>query len=695
MIKPEILAPAGTEEQLCAAVRTGADGVYMGYGSFNARAGAENISAESLKSAVMYCHERNVRLYVAMNTLVKDCELGDALYAAEDICQSGADGVIVQDLGAAKIFKDCAPHMPLHASTQMTVHTPSGAELLHNLGFKRVVLAREMSGAEIEQVVKSCNIETEVFVHGAHCMSVSGQCYLSSVLGGRSGNRGLCAQPCRLPFCSKDLKGERTGTGHDLSLKDMSLVSHIEQLSKIGVTSLKIEGRLKRPEYIAAAVTVCRMAADGEPIPDGLFEKLEAVFSRSGFTDGYFTAKRGKAMFGYRRKDDVTAATGEVFSSLRQLYKDERAKVSVDFSLRAYTGEPLTLSVKDGVNAVTVSGDIVEKMKTAPTDREKLCSQLKKTGGTPYFAGDISADLGGDIFVPASGINGLRREALSALSEKRRRISAVSFDKTGLAEPKEHISNNSPGLRACFYDIKNIPLNADRCEIVFVPISAVKNAEDIKALQDKGLNLGVTVTGGMFGREEHISELLCKAGELSVNHMLAGNLGALPLAKKAGLTAHCSFRLNAANSYSLEYLKELGAADTEISFELTAGQISKAQGGIKRGAVVYGKLPLMLTRNCPAANSGVPCGECRGRGKIIDRKGKDFEVICDGICSQLLNPVPLCVFDRLSDFRGIDFYSLFFTTETAFEAQKTIEAFFARKNPFKPSTTGLYVKGIQ
>ena len=291
MNKVEILAPVGSMEALKAAVRCGANAVYLGQKNFSARKNSQNFDEEELLEAVAYAHQRGVQVHQALNILVFDHELDALKGCIRAACQAGVDALIVQDLGVASIVKALAPDLPLHASTQMAIHSPAGVKAAEELGFSRVVLARELSREEIARIRKSTPLQLEVFVHGAHCMCVSGQCYMSAMFGGKSGNRGQCAQPCRLPFTVEG-QGENV-----LSLKDMSLVEKLPLLQEMGIDSVKIEGRMKRPEYVAAAVTACRMALAGER-PD--LHSLQAVFSRSGFTSGYFDAKVDKTMFGFR-----------------------------------------------------------------------------------------------------------------------------------------------------------------------------------------------------------------------------------------------------------------------------------------------------------------------------------------------------------------------------------------------------------
>ena len=412
--KIEVLAPAGNPAALKAAVFAGADAVYMGGSLFSARASAVNFSREEMREAVLFARERNVRVYVTVNTLLKDDELPEALDFCKFLCSVPVDGILIQDMGLFNILREACPEMPLHASTQMSLHTPGGAALLKELGASRVVLAREMSLKEIEEVSKKTDVELEAFVHGALCMSLSGQCYFSAMLGGRSGNRGRCAQTCRLPFAAPG------GTGHDLSLKDMSFIDHIETLHNAGVCSAKIEGRMKRPEYVAAAVAACRKAADGEPVPENLLEHLNAVFSRSGFTDSYLSAHRGRIMFGTRTKEDVESANSAVFAQLHTLYKNEAQRVPVTFTLSAFAGENPRVTVSDGENEAVVTAEdcVCEIAQKLPVNIERWEQQLRKTGGTPYLCEAVQIDTDEKTALPISALNGLRREALKKLGAK-------------------------------------------------------------------------------------------------------------------------------------------------------------------------------------------------------------------------------------------------------------------------------------
>lgn len=428
MSRIEILAPAGSPESLRAAAACGADAVYLGIDVLNARRNAANFTRENLAETVQYCHIRGLKVYLTLNIILLEQELPMLVEVARAACEAGVDAAIVQDLGAAALLRRCCPGLRLNASTQMAVHNPEGARRLEQLGFSRVVLARECSRQEIEQIVRATSLEVEVFVHGALCMCVSGQCYLSSVLGQRSGNRGLCAQPCRLGF-------ETRASSHALSLKDMSLIERIGELESLGVRSVKIEGRMKRPEYVAAAVTACRDALEGRPID---LEGLQSVFSRSGFTDGYYTGVRSLDMFGIRGKEDVTAAAG-VLGRLETLYTDPRRQVQkvgigLDFSMQA--GEPSVLSVADcDGNTVRVEGESPQAALNKPTSPERAEASLSKTGGTPYRVERVSCTIGPGLMLPAAAINALRREALSRLDGLRGRARTVPFDPSGVELP--------------------------------------------------------------------------------------------------------------------------------------------------------------------------------------------------------------------------------------------------------------------
>ena len=545
----ELLAPAGSPESLVPAVRCGADAVYLGARRFSARSGAHNFDEAALAQAVSYCHARDVKVYLALNTLTRDSELPDALQLAQYACQLGIDGVIVQDLGLVGELRRIAPGLRLHGSTQMSVHTLGGVRLLADLGLQRVVLARELSLAEIEEIAASSPIELEVFVHGALCMSVSGQCYFSAMLGGRSGNRGQCAQTCRLPFSCPG------GTGHDLSLKDLSLVDELPRLQALGIASAKIEGRMKRPEYVAAAVTACRRTLDGDPLPPRFMAQLEGVFSRSGFTKGYFNHKLGREMFGVRSKEDVTASA-QALGPSRALYRAERQSVPVALELRVEEGKPAALFVTDGQGrCAAATGPAPEVAQRTPLTEERAREQLCKMGNTPFFAQTVKAAIPSNQTLPLSALNQMRRDCLQTLLERRgeaRPIACAAPEFSTMPPPPVE----KVRLYGYFSSPAQLPPDLSPFHRVFLPLETPP--EQLEALQKAGIPLGVELPRGMFGTEKALSRALCAVKELGILHASCGTLGAAALAKGAGMRLHGGLGLNLFNSAALAQGAALG-----------------------------------------------------------------------------------------------------------------------------------------
>ena len=674
----EILAPVGGSEQLIAAVRSGADAVYLGTKLFNARRNADNFG-DSLEAAVKYCHGRGVKVHVTVNTLIMDAERDSLIHEAERIARSGADAVIIQDLAVARIFRECCPEMPMHASTQLTVHNLSGALMAKDLGFSRVVPARELSLEEIREIAKS-GLEIECFVHGALCMCLSGACYLSSMLGGRSGNRGLCAQPCRLDFRSG-------GRHYALSLKDMSYIDKINALLDVGVCSFKIEGRMKRPEYVAAAVYACRDALAGRQ-PD--MDTLRAVFSRSGFTDGYLTGRRTLDMFGHRTKEDVQNSAA-VMSSLAGLYRAERMSVPVDMTLSLNSGVPAELSVSDGENTVSVTGAVPQAAMTRPTDRENAGRNLGKTGGTPFFLRDLALENAGSLALPPSEINALRRDALEKLLSLRETPVEKAFSPT---EPEPLPSRDLPSkaaLRLRFESSRQIPENSGD-HVIILPIEEIAAHPDL--LTRFGGRLWGEMPAAVFpAAEPGVKKTLEKLRNVGFKDIYAGNIGTVRMALDAGFTVHGGHGLNILNSFSLEELRRLGLADGTLSFELNMNAARGIAGTLPRGIIAYGYLPLMTMRACPAQSKG-GCGKCGGVSQLTDRMGIDFPLICHRRhYVTLLNSRPLHMAEKLPS--GFDFMTLFFTTETKDQCREIIADYTLGRAFSGERTKGLYYRELR
>ncbi len=685
MAKIEILAPAGGYDSVVAAVRSGADAVYVGEKRFSARASAKNFSDEELRHAVAYCHVHGVKVYVTLNTLVFDEEFEALAAAIRAAAEADADALIVQNMGVARLARQIAPELPLHASTQMSVHTASGVQALCEMGFKRVVLAREMSREEIKKAAK-LPIELEVFVHGALCMSVSGQCYFSAMLGSRSGNRGACAQTCRLPFSVNSQKG-----GYALSLKDNSLIPHLADMQAIGVASAKIEGRMKRPEYVAAAVRACVEQRDFGFITDQTAAQLRGVFSRTGFTDGYYTGKRGAGMFGTRTRDDVVSADEKLLAQIRQGYKDEYSHIPLSGSFSAKTGERAALTLTDGAHTVAVFSECkAEPAQKVALTAEKCRVQLGKTGGTAYLLDAVSINIEEALSLPLAALNTMRREALEQMNRLRANRHHYQINNIIIQAPEPY----RPSMRTTRVRIPKTKIGKGfrACEIVFVPLFS--DTREWERLQQEGYPLGVEIPRGMFGREEQIERQLRRAKEAGVTHALCQNIGAVYVAKQLGFVLHGGFGLNLCNTYDLLWAEETGLADVELSLELTFERIDRLGGSIGRGIVSYGYLPLMLCRNCPAKSIGLDCKTCKNNSKMTDRKGKRFLLRCDGNSTEVLNCVPLYIAEKEISKLSTSFRVLRFTVENYVENVENaweINDFSMLKDNF---TRGLYKRGV-
>ncbi len=678
--KGEILSPVGSKEMLYAAVRSGADAVYLGAKEFSARRNAENFDISELLHTVEYCHIRGVKVYLTLNILIRDCEFEDALNLAYAAYNAGIDGIIVQDLGLAKVLHEKLPNLPLHASTQLSIHSPSSLPLLKKLGFCQVVVAREMS---LEDLIVFCkeaqkyNITVEAFVHGALCMSMSGQCLLSAFLGSRSGNRGLCAGPCRLPFATEN------GTGYDLSLKDLSLIDYIPRLYEIGVRSFKIEGRMKRPEYVAAATKACKQALIFGKADATLERTLKNVFSRSGFTSGYLENKLGRDMFGIRTKEDVLSADKE-FPVLHEIYRKEYKSVKVSVTAVIKENEPITLTLSDGKNTVTAKGDIPQKAKNKALSYEEALKSFTKFGDTPYFDEGGSINLQDGLFVPSSTLNSLRREACEMLDKKRaeldREKAAIYYSPKSISAPDK----KQPDLIIRVETPDQIPKNLECIKAIIFPLE-----KDFEVTQ--GITNIVDIPRGIIS-EAAIRNRLLLYKEKGVNTCLCGNLSAVEIAKDLSLNIIADTGLNIHNSESAHTAHKLGAKAVILSNELTCEDLNALNSPIPKGVISYGNIPLMLFKNCPIKN-GKSCKDCDKTGTITDRLGTKFPIRCRMGYSELLNSVPLWLADKKDKLNGLDFEILYFTLETPVQVEQIINAYKNGESANGKFTRGLFFKG--
>ena len=687
MAKIEILAPVGSEEMLRAAVFSGADAVYLGFSGFNARTGAGNFDADSLKEAVRFCHARGVKVHVALNTTVYGGELAALADAVRAVAASGADAVICQDLAVAQLIGQIAPDLPRHGSTQMSVHTLEGARALKDLGFTRVVLARELSLPEVEHITKHCGIETECFIHGALCMSMSGQCYMSAFLGGRSGNRGSCAGPCRLPFEANPLPEGKPGRLHHLSLKDNSAIDKLDKLQELGVASAKIEGRLRTPEYVAAAVSACLAGREGRAYDRDL---LKNAFSRSGFTSGYLDGRIDGTMFGVRSEADAEL-TKKTLPALRELYRRERSRVPVQCKLEIEEGgEKLTVTDGDGNKAFAYGDAEPQPARTDPT--ESIRRSLAKTGGTPFEATEITVEMdGGPWFVPGSAVNELRREALDSLLKKREVLHPYPIHEISLPELPARTLPKHRTLRARFERWDQVPEQAlSGVEFLILPIAQADRVP--REWRSKTI---LELPRAMFGRlEEDTARRIAATQEQGFAGYEASNIAHLRLCR--GLPLSGGFGLNVTNHLAAQFYAEQGLNAILILPEVKDSDISTiapVHGGkpVPTGVMIYGHMPLMLTRACPLQNIH-DCAHCDKTGTLTDRKAKKFPVRCGMGVRTIYNPVPIYMGDKPGAL-AVDYGVAYFTLETRDEAAAILDS-IRQHAPFAGDfTRGLYFKG--
>lgn len=689
MSKIEILAPVGNEEMLRAAVFSGADAVYLGFSGFNARTSANNFNADTLKDAVAFCHARGVAVHVALNTTVYGGELPALEQAIRAVAASGADAVICQDLAVATLIGKIAPQLPRHGSTQMSVHSLQGALKLKELGFTRVVLARELSMPEVEHITKHCGIETECFVHGALCMCVSGQCYMSAFLGGRSGNRGSCAGPCRLPFETNALPEGKPGRLHHLSLKDNSVIDKLDKLQALGVASAKIEGRLRTPEYVAAAVSACLAGREGRAYDRDL---LKNAFSRSGFTSGYLDGKIDGTMFGVRSEADAEQ-TKKTLPMLRELYRRERSRVPVKMKLEIEEGgEKLTVTDADGSKAFAYGDAEPQPARTDPT--ESLHRSLAKTGGTPFAVEDqdITVEMdGGTWFIPGGAVNELRREALDALLKKREVLRP--WPTTEEHVPALPLRTLPPHrtLRARFESWEQVPERAlDGIEYLILPIAQADRVP--REWRAKTL---LELPRVMFGKlEEDTARRIAATQDAGFAGYEVSNIAHLRLCR--GLPMSGSFGLNITNQLAAQFYADNGLDSMLILPEVKDSDISTiapTHNGrpVPTGVLVYGHMPLMITRACPLQNIH-DCAHCDKTGVLTDRKAKKFPVRCGLGVRTIYNPVPIYMGDKPGALT-VDYGVAYFTLESREEAAKILEMIRTHA-PFEGDfTRGLYFKG--
>lgn len=657
----ELLAPAGSYDAFLAAVENGADAVYLGGKAFNARANASNFKIDELKDIVKYAHLRNVKIYVTLNTLLNDNELPEALDFAYDLYNIGIDAVIVQDLGLAKILHEYIPNLPLHASTQMTIYNLQGVQELKKLGFTRVVLARELSLEEIKYICDNTDVEIEVFVHGALCISYSGQCLMSSMIGDRSGNRGKCAQPCRLPYTLIQ-NTMPVANGYLLSPKDLSTIEYISKLPNI--TSLKIEGRMKSPEYVATVISTYRKAIDNIEITPQDKNNLAQVFNRGGFTSAYHEKKQGNSMMCYEKPknwgtyigmvtnydgkryikldsvenlnigDGIEVWNGEnespstIVSELinnkigritgnihigDKVYKTsdkalmQKAKESysrgfvkksdVNVEINITTSSPITVTI----NNFRFESDIIaETSKLKPITKEKLIEQFNKTGNTPFQIENIKINMKDNIFLPISKINELRRTAFNAYETfflEENKRTMIFKEPLKKFKTSSRIRSRKKVSLYLRHLDEKLNLIAPIIDSLYVPLKEVLTQTDIF----EKIECKKYVLLPTITKNKYASLLKNNITKLSkiADGFVISNLGQLAYFKNIDTYLIADYTLNIFNNYTIEVLKNLGFKKVILSPELTNVQIANIDTDLEKEILCYGNACVMTSEHCP------------------------------------------------------------------------------------------------
>jgi len=691
----ELLSPAGSPEGVIAAVQNGADAVYMGMGAFNARRGAKNFTDEEFVKAVRYCHVRGCKVYVTLNTLVNDREMRDAVAAAKLASDAGADALIVQDLGMSYAIRCALPDIPLHASTQMSLHNLAGVEAAAEMGITRAVLARELSFEQIRFITKNASIETEVFVHGALCFCHSGQCYMSALIGRRSGNRGLCAQPCRLQY---SLGGRMDD--HPLSLKDNCLVDQIRRLEEVGVASLKIEGRMKRPEYTGIVTGVYAKAIREQRNPDKEeMELLEKTFSRQGFTQGYFIGDK-LDMFGVRSEPDKDA--DKIFAAARKQYAEgEMRRVPVHFYTVLEKGEHIkAIAFDDDGHRAIATGPVPERAKRQGLTEQYLTEQMFKTGGTPYNCIENKAKAEPGLYLPASEINELRRKLIAQLSAEREKAP----ERRTLRIPAPPVNVPAISDPARIYQVRTAEqltpeLAALKPDYIYFPaMELAENFDPLRPFIDNGARpVAVMPRVITDDQSREVYAALEKLFDYGVNEALTGNLGHVFIARQAGMKVRGDFGLNAFNSYTLRVLQDAGFISATASFELRLAQIKAMAKPIDTELIIYGRLPLMVSDQCIIRQSAGRCN-CQTPGQLSDRMGSVFPVVKEFGCRNVIyNAHKLYLADKRDDLYALGLWGLrmLFTTESPRECVEVAKGYLGLTD-YKPNvlTRGLYYRGV-
>ena len=672
---PELLAPAGSPDALAAAIEGGADAVYFGSVKFSARMRAKNFDENEITDAVALCRAYGVRSYITVNTRVRDTEMDEVMDTVARLYEAGADALIVADLGVASLVRQQFPDIELHASTQLSGCSSADAVQLSKLGFTRMVCPRELSLRQISLLCSQSPIEIEMFVHGAHCVSFSGQCMLSYAMGGRSGNRGECAQPCRLPY--KICGTACNPSEYPLSLKDMCLASHIREVMLSGVTSLKIEGRQKSADYVYGVTKMYRTLLDEkrDATKDDV-EALAALFSRDGFSDGYFSEKY-TSMLGVRRADDTEMSrNAPPFPGLTK-------KIPLCAKLAVKTGSPATLTISANDKSVTVTGNVPDAARTAALDEAAARKNIGKLGGTPYTLASFTADIDDGLFFTPAALNDLRRRALAEWNAPpRRTVSAI----TAVPEKVKRSMPEKVRFTAQFLSADQIPPEAEEFfDEIYLPPECYARDYSMDMVP--------------YAPDITTTQLAARLSVTSPKSVLAHTPSQIAMAKELGIPVFASMRLNVWNTACADAICQMGADLVTLSPELPLGAMRAVRAN--KALIAYGRLPLMLMMRCAISDGGTHC-RTKGNGgftdfieknficrsTLTDRTGASFPLLGMYDCSNVLyNSVPLYMADRLDTLHstGVSTLHFIFSTENKGEVKSIIHAYKNGLPPADPS----------
>lgn len=747
--RAELLAPAGSFASLKAAVAAGADAVYMGGARFGARAYAQNADQDEMIAAIEYAHLHGCRLYMTVNTLFKENELGELYEYLLPYYKAGLDGVIVQDLGALSFIREHFPGIELHASTQMTITSVYGAKELKRLGCCRVVPAREVSLEEIRRIYDETGMDIETFVHGALCYCYSGQCLMSSLIGGRSGNRGRCAQPCRLPYRVYEQEKGTAVNKEDqkcvLSMKDLCTLDILPQILEAGVFSLKIEGRMKSPRYTAGVVRIYRKYLDRylEYGSEGYYvepedkKELLDLFDRGGFTSGYYTRHNGRDMIALKEKPEFRETNKELFDFLDREYVETEKKEPVEGYAYLAEGLPSVLTLTCGDISVTVSGQEPQAAKNQPMTREKVIRQLGKTGATAFEFTELEAEVCGALFLPIQALNELRREGFEALTEAIHNQWRRKAPEAGEVQNGADSGEKSSRAAGC---AGPVPDESAGKRPMYLTVSAETGDQLSAALAVPEVRR-ICLDASSFQPERwaEFVQLIHQAGKecyLTLPHIfrthaigffrtyrscleLAGFDGLLIRAfeeiqwmreEQISFSASFDASVYAWNHGAVHTLKEEQAAFITAPWELNSRELEPVfeacrREGLPAELIVYGRAPMMVSAQC-ITKTVKGCSKCPSLLWMKDRTGARLPVQnhCAFCYNTILNPLPVSLHGCADSVKRLapEGLRLCFTIETGEETKAVLNAFAAEfirgenaEPPFTEFTRGHFRRGVE